>query len=192
MIQPKLAGVRSNRSVRAFADTPLALGLAVAACIIAGFIAAYSPPFVTSGASLSDPAQADYAKNLWVSTIPVLVAVASICPLIAFGLLPPLLRGPRIIVLAISVAALCVGGFFAVKGVNSYRQPPVAIISSVAGFQGRDISLYGLQNHHLIVSDQELQQAHRWVKPGTVVLLYLTPSGDAAYIGPSATSGFGQ
>ncbi|MFY9531122.1 MAG: hypothetical protein WBC04_20330 [Candidatus Acidiferrales bacterium] len=194
MIQPRFAGWRSKGSDRAFADTPLAAGLAAAACVMAGFLAAHLAPFVASGANLSDPAQADYAQNLWSSTIPALVALASICPLAAFGLLPPLMRGPRRILLVVSVAALCVAGFFAVNGVNGYRQPPVTIIGAVASFQGRDILLRGFQTqtHHLIVSDQELRQAHSWVRPQTVVFLYVNPSGDAGYIGPSATSGLGQ
>jgi hypothetical protein len=198
MIQPKLQGPPSKGSGRSFADTPLAAGLAVAACVIAGFLAAQLPPFVPSGAKLSDAAQADYAQNLWSSTIPALVAVASSCPLVAFGLLRPRMRGPRSVVLAVSVVALCVAGFFAVNGVNGYRQPPVTIIGAVGSFQGRDVLLCGFQVHHLIVSDQELRQAHSWVSHQTVVLLYLTASGDAAYIGPSpedfacATSGLGQ
>jgi hypothetical protein len=194
MIQPMLSGSSNSGRGGAFADTPLAVGLAVAACVVAGFLAAHLPPFVPSGANLSDPAQADYARNVWSSAIPALAAVASICPLVTFGLLPPLMRGPRRVVLAVSVAALCVAVFFAVNRVNGYRQPPVTIIGSVASFQGRDILLGGFQAHHLnlIVSDQELRQAHSWVRPQTVVYLYLTPSGDAGYIGPSATSGLGQ
>ena len=194
MIQPKLQGPPSKGSGSSFADTPLAAGLAVAACVIAGFLAAHLPPFVPSGAKLSDAAQADYARNVWSSTVPALAAFASICPLVAFGLLPPLMRGPRSVVLAVSVAALCVASFFALNGVNGYRQPPLTIIGAVASFQGRDIQLGGFQErtHHLILSDQELRQAHSWVKPHTVVFLYLTPSGDAGYIGPSATSGLGQ
>lgn len=194
MIQPKLQGSPSKGSGRSFADTPLAAGLAVGACVTAGFLAAQLPPFVPSGAKLLDPAQADYARNVWSSTVPALAVVASIWPLAALGLLPPLMRGPRRAVLAVSVAALCVAVFFAVNGVNGYRQPPETIIGAVASFQGRDILLGGFQAHslHLIVSDQELRQAHSWVRPRTVVFLYLTPSGDVGYIGPSETSGLGQ
>jgi hypothetical protein len=86
-----------------------------------------------------------------------------------------------------------------VKAVNDYRQPPVAVNGAVLSFQGRDIQLCGFEtHHHVLVSDSELRQAHTWVKPRTAVLLYLTPSGDAAYIGPAeadfacATSGLGQ
>jgi hypothetical protein len=81
------------------------------------------------------------------------------------------MRGPRSVVLAVSVAALCVASFFALNGVNGYRQPPVAITGAVGSFQGRDILLCGFQAHHLIVSDQELRQAHTWVSHQTVALL---------------------
>jgi hypothetical protein len=62
MIQPRLAGWRNKGSDRAFAHTPLAAGLAVAAYVIAGFPEAHVPPFVTPGANLSDPAQAPVHK----------------------------------------------------------------------------------------------------------------------------------
>jgi hypothetical protein len=199
MIQPKFAASRNKGSDRSFADTPLATGLAVAACVIAGFLAAHLRPFVTSGANLSDPAQADYAQNLWSSTIPSLVAVAFICPLVAFGLLPPLRLGARQVLLAVSVATLCIASLFAINALNAYRQQPVAINGPVLSFQGRDIVLCGFEiHHHLSVSDQQLRQAQGWVKPGAEVLLYVTASGDAAYIGPAqehlvcATSGLGQ
>jgi hypothetical protein len=199
MIQPKSANSPSRGSHRAFADTPLATGLALAACAIAGFLTAHLPPFVTSGARLSDPAQADYARNLWSNTIPSLVTVASICPLVVFGLLPPFRFAPRQVLLGVSVATLCVASLFATLALNAYRQQPIAINGPVLSFQGRDIVLCGFEvHHHLLVSDQELRQVHDWVKPGTEVLLYVTASGDAAYIGPArehlvcATSGLGQ
>jgi hypothetical protein len=199
MVQGKVAASRNKASDRAFADTPLATGLAVAACVIAGFLAVHLRPFVSSGANLSDPAQADYAQNLWSSTTPSLVAVAFICPLVAFGLLPPWRLGARQVLLALSVATLCIASFFAINALNAYRQQPVAINGPVLSFQGRDIMLCGFQIHHrLLVSDLELRKAQAWARPGSEVLLYVTASGDAAYIGPAqehlvcATSGLGR
>jgi hypothetical protein len=78
MVQPKLASVPGKGSIRPFAYRPLAVGVTAVASLAAGFLAAHLPPFVSSDANLSDPAQADYAHNGWSSTIPALVAVASI------------------------------------------------------------------------------------------------------------------
>jgi hypothetical protein len=202
VIQPSLRDRPSRERRRAFADTPLAAGLAVAASVIAGFLAAHLSPLVPSGANLSDPAQAEYARNLWSKTIPTLVAVASSGPLVVLGLLPPFLRGARRVVLAVSVPALCIAGLFTGLALNAYGQAPIPVNGVVRSFQGRDIGLCGFDfqthHYHVILSDRELGQAHSWVKPGTAVLLYVFPSGDAAYIGPPqgdwacATSGLGQ
>jgi hypothetical protein len=199
MIQSSLRDRRSRERSRAFADTPLAAVLAGAASVTAGLLSAHLPPLVPSGANLSDPAQADYARNLWSNTIPGLVVVASIGPLVVLGLLPPFTRGARRVVLAASLPALCVAGVLTAIALNAYRETPISFSGPVRSFQDRDILLCGFEiHHHVILSDRELRQAHSWVKPGTAVLLYLTPFGDAAYVGPAqgnwpcVTSGLGR
>jgi hypothetical protein len=197
-LQPGRRDWRSQARGPAFTETPLAAGIAVACSLAAGLAVAHLPSFVAAGANLSDPAQADYARNLWASTAIARAAVAALCPLVAYGLLPPHIVGARKVSLAISLVGLCIALGFAVDGLNAYGKPPVPVNGAVTSFQGREISQCGFPSHHLLISDSELRQARTWVNPGAAVLLYLTPNGDAAYLGraqadwPCVTSALGS
>jgi hypothetical protein len=189
MNQPTLQDWRRLAEGPAVADRPLTAALAIVASLTAALLAAHLPPLVPSGADLSDPAQAAYARNLWASAMPAIMAVAAICPLVVYGLVPPFMLSARKALLVVSIVGLCISGLFALDVANAYRQPPVPVTGEVTSFQGREISQCGFPSHHLLVSDAELREAHAWVKRGTAVLLYLTPSGDAAYLGPTLASG---
>jgi hypothetical protein len=94
MLQPRLAGWRNEGSDRAFAHTPLAAGLPVAAYVMAGFLEAHVPPFVTSGPNLSDPAPASVHKISRLAPFQKLMAVASVRRWRHFGLLPQSFDAP--------------------------------------------------------------------------------------------------
>jgi hypothetical protein len=164
---------------------PAGLLTAVASLVIA-FIVAQVPPVVASGANLSDAAQADYARNVWRSARPWVALAAAMSPLVIYAVWR-FLMFRRKGALGLSLAALFIAGLFALEGISAYQQPPIPVTGKVSSFQGRDISQCGFPTHHLLISDSELRAAHAWVKPGVAVLLYLTPGGDAAYLGPTQT-----
>jgi len=167
---------------------PAAAGLTVAVSVAAAVFAVHLPPFVVSGANLADPAQADYARNLWSHTTPVLAAVAAIFPvLVIYAIWPTIVAGYRSAVLAVCILGLCTASLFALEGLNAYRQAPIPVNGKVTSFHDREISQCGFPSHHLLISDTDLRQTQAWVKPGVAVLLYLTPAGDAAYLGPAQT-----
>jgi hypothetical protein len=178
---------------------PAPAALTVAVSVATAVLAVHLPPFVVSGANLSDPAQADYASNLWSHTTPVLAAVAAIFPvLVIFAIWPPIMTGHRRAVLVVCILGLCTASLFALEGLNAYGQAPIPVNGKVTSFHDREISQCGFPSHHLVISYSDLRQTQTWVKPGVAVLLYLTPTGDAAYLGPAQedwpciTSSLGQ
>jgi hypothetical protein len=88
-------------------------------------------------------------------------------------------------VLALCLLGWCIASLFSLEGLKAYGQPAIPVNGKVTSFQGREISQCGFPKHHLLISDSDLRQAETWVKPGVPVLLYLTPSGDAAHVGPA-------
>jgi hypothetical protein len=164
---------------------PTGLLIVVASLVIA-LIVAQIPPVVASGANLSDAAQADYARNVWRSAMPWVALAAAIFPLVIYAAWR-FLMFRRKAALGVSLAAFFVAGLFALEAILAYQQPPIPVTGKVSSFQGRDISQCGFPTHHLLISDSELRAADAWVKPGVAVLLYLTPGGDAAYLGPTQT-----
>lgn len=170
---------------------------AVVASLVLAIAADLLPPFVPSGANFSDATQADYARNVWQSTRPWLALVAAIIPVIVYAVWR-LVTIRRASVLVVSVFSIFIAGGVAMGRVDAYRQPPTPVNGKVTNFRDREISQCGFPSHHLIISDSELRAAENWVKPGVAVVLYLTPTGDAAFLGPSqddwpcVTTGLGQ
>jgi hypothetical protein len=154
---------------------------------IAAFGATHLPPLVPSGATLSDPAQADYAHNLWSSVRLSLIALAAILPWLMYGLVPRWPAVGRSQVLTVASLGVVFAGLFSIHGLVLYAQPPVPINGTVSSFAGRDISLCALPSHHLLISDAELREVRTWVRPGSSVLLYVPPGGEdnAGYLGPA-------
>jgi hypothetical protein len=135
------------------------------------------PPFMASGADLSDSAQRDYAHNIWQQTQTSLALVSLVLPWMVYGLLWPGAAWGRRILLAIATAAVVFTTWLALLSAQSYTALPRAVSGVVSAVQGRSISLRGEGRYYLALSDGELKADQSWLRPGASVLLWVSPRG---------------
>lgn len=128
------------RRAQALIIRPLATMLTAACSIAAAILAAHIPPLVASGANLTDPAQADYARNFWAHTAPAVAAVGAICPLVVMSAVWPPVAGHINALLALCILGFVTASVLALEGLRAYRQPTIPVNGKVTSFQGREIS----------------------------------------------------
>jgi hypothetical protein len=106
-------------------------------------------------------------------------------------------KGRRLRHLLVLSIALVVALGATVVNLDNYVQRPNLVVGSVTHLDGRNISvascLTGSQNFpdlpcsatvsRLVVSEAQLRDAHRWLKVGRGVWLWVSPHGDAGFVG---------
>lgn len=164
----------------------VAATLVLSAGLIAG--ALRLDPFISAGADVSDPTQRIYAANLWQEVQTSLALLAVFLPWLLYGLLfkgSP--WGGRILVVAGALGT--VGGIgLTVVALAGYAALPRAVTGVVDRADARSLWLRGGPAVYLVVSDAQLAAARSWLKPGAAVTMWVSPRGQAGYIGPAAAA----
>lgn len=149
-------------------------------------LALHVPPFMAAGADLTDSGQRDYARNIWQETQTSLALVVIIVPWLVYGLLWQGAPWGRRILLGLATAGVVVTTWLALISAQSYTALPLRVTDVVDHFQGRGIWLRGGGAYYLVVSDTEMQAARAWLRPGTDILMWVSPRGHAGYVSPNA------
>lgn len=135
------------------------------------------PPFMAAGADLSDSSQGEYAQNIWQEVQTSLALVALVLPWLVYALLWPGAAWGRRILLVVSTAAVVFATYLALASAQSYTALPRQVAGVVAQLQGRSISLQGEGSYYLVLTDAQLSADATWLRPGTQVLLWVSPRG---------------
>jgi hypothetical protein len=171
----------SGRSLPAdirFGRVALTLAVSIALFLLALRV----PAFMTPGADMTDPAQRDYAANIWQESQTSLALIATVLPWLLYALLWQGAPWGRRILLAIATAGVVVTTWFAVLSAQSYAALPKQVVGVVERLQGRVIALRGDGTYYLVVSDAQLSAAHSWLHPGASVELWVSPRGHAGAV----------
>lgn len=145
-------------------------------------------PFITAGADVTDPTQRIYAANLWQEVQTSLALLAVFLPWLLYGLLfkgSP--WGGRILVLAGALGTIG-GTWLAVIALAGYAALPRAVTGIVDRADARSLWLRGGPAVYLVVSDAQLAAARSWLKPGAAVTMWVSPRGQAGYVGLAAAA----
>ncbi|TMD42732.1 MAG: hypothetical protein E6I88_03675 [Chloroflexi bacterium] len=142
------------------------------------------PPFMAAGADLSDSTQVDYARNIWQETQTSLALVALVLPWLVYAIIWAGAPWGRRVLLAISTAAVVFTTWLALLSAQSYTALPRQVTGVVDHLQDRAISIRGEGSFYLVLSNAELQGDESWLRPGTSVLLWVSPRGHAGAVGP--------
>jgi hypothetical protein len=163
----------------------LAVTVTLAASIILALIALQLPPFVPAGANLSEPAQADYAANIWPESQVSLLMLALFLPWLIYAVIQRGSLAGRIVVFALGLAGVSVSTWAVTVSLESYMARPQAVSGFVVGIDGRNVTLdCGVRStYHLAISDRQFEFAQSWLRRGAPVLLYVSPRGQAGYLG---------
>ena len=145
-------------------------------------LALHVPAFMTPGADMTDPAQRDYAANIWQESQTSLALVALVLPWLLYALLWQGAPWGRRILLAVATAAVMLTTWFAVLSAQSYAALPKQVVGVVDRLQGRVVALRGDGTYYLVVSDAELSAAGSWLRPGSRVELWVSPRGHAGAV----------
>ncbi len=140
------------------------------------------PPFMTAGADLADSRQRDYATNIWQETQTSLALVAIVLPWLVYGLLWRGAAWGRRILLATATAGVLVTTWFTLSSAETYAALPRQVTGVVDRLQGRVLSLRGDGTYYLVLSDGELNADRSWLRPGTSVMLWVSPRGHAGSV----------
>jgi hypothetical protein len=173
-IRPVLKDVRAGR-------------VALTVVLGAGLIAAASRlgPFLPAGADLTDPTQRIYASNLWQESQTSLAVLAVFLPWLAYGLLFQGAAWGRRLLILIAVGGTLGGTWLTLLSLQGYAALPRSVTGMVSRIDGRRLLLAGGAGVYLVTSEAELASAARWLKPGTRVTMWVSPRGQAGYIGPA-------
>jgi hypothetical protein len=169
------------------------VGITLAISLIAFVLLLNVPPFMASGADLSDASQRAYASNIWQENQTSLALLGLVLPWLLYGILWPGTRWGRWALLAVSTAAVAFTTWLVVLSAQSYTALPTEVTGVVDKLDGRSITLtgpfhagapYSRPSHagaayYLVLSDRELRDDGVWLKPGTSVLLWVSPRGHA-------------
>lgn len=148
-------------------------------------LALHVPPFMASGADLTDSGQRDYARNIWQETQTSLALVAIVLPWLVYGLLWHGAAWGRRVLLGVATAGAITVTWLAVLSAQSYAALPRQVTGVVDRLQGRTIWLRGGGSYHLVLSDFELNSAQPWLRPGTSVFMWVSPRGHAGSVSPA-------
>ncbi len=160
-----------------------AIPLTLLVSVVLAVLIAHVPPLLPSGADLEDAGQRAFARNIWPQCQTSLVVLALFLPWVGYALLRKRSRWPRRIVLAVAALGLGQGLWMSIVSVADYAARPQRVEGVVSQFRGRSLSLDGdPTSYYLVIADAELQAA-AWVTPGTRVVLWVTGSGHAGFIG---------
>ena len=165
------AGVRVGR---------VALTLAVSLALV--LLLLHIPPFTAAGADLTDSGQRDYATNIWQETQTSLALVAIVLPWLLYALLWQGAPWGRRALLLVATAGVVLTTWLALLSLQSYTALPQQVTGVVDHLQGRTIVLRGGRSYYLVVSDDELHADRSWLRPGTSVMLWVSPSGQAGAV----------
>jgi len=165
------AGVRVGR---------VALTLAVSLALV--LLLLHIPPFTAAGADLTDSGQRDYATNIWQETQTSLALVAIVLPWLLYALLWQGAPWGRRALLLVATAGVVLTTWLALLSVENYTALPQQVTGVVDHLQGRTIVLRGGRSYYLVVSDDELHADRSWLRPGTSVMLWVSPSGQAGAV----------
>jgi hypothetical protein len=152
-------------------------------------LALHVPAFMTPGADMTDPAQRDYAANIWQESQTSLALVAIVLPWLLYALLWQGAPWGRRILLAVATAAVVLTTWFAVLSAQSYAALPKQVVGVVDRLQGRVIALRGDGTYYLVVSDAELSAARSWLRSGARVELWVSPRGHAGAVSAATEVG---
>lgn len=170
-------------AIRLPADIRLGHVVATLAVSLIGLLVfLHVPPFMASGADLSDSTQGEYAANIWQEVQTSLALVAIVLPWLVYALLWPGAAWGRRILLAISTVAVVLTTWLALISAQSYTALPREVTGVVSQIQGRTISLRGDGSYYLVLTDAELQADQSWLKDGASVLLWVSPRGHAGAV----------
>ena len=181
-----VAAWRSLRvgSVRLPGDIRLGhVGVTLAISLLGLVVFLHIPPFMAAGADLSDSTQGDYARNIWQETQTSLALVALVLPWFVYAIIWAGAPWGRRILLAISTAAVVFTTWLALLSAQSYTALPRQVIGVVDRVQGRAISVRDEGSFYLVLPDPELRADQSWLRPGTSVLLWVSPRGHAGAVG---------
>jgi Na+/H+ antiporter NhaD/arsenite permease-like protein len=149
-------------------------------------LALHVPPFMAPGADLADSSQRDYAQNIWQETQTSLALVALVLPWLVYGLLWQGAAWGRRILIGVATAAVVLTTWFALLSAQSYTALPREVRGVVNRIDGRTITLRGDGSYLLVLSDSELSAAQSWLRPGTEVMMWVSPRGHAGSVSPAA------
>lgn len=156
----------------------------LAASVALLVVALHVPPFMPAGADLTNSGQRDYAQNIWQETQTSLALVVIVMPWLVYGLLWQGAPWGRRILLGLATAGVVLTTWLALISAQSYTALPRQVVGVVDHLQGRGIWLRGGGGYYLVVSDAELQAAQPWLRPGTNILMWVSPRGHAGYVSP--------
>ena len=157
--------------------------MTLAISVLGLIVLLHVPPFMAAGADLSDSSQGDYARNIWQETQTSLALVALVLPWLVYAIIWAGAPWGRRILLAVSTAAVVFTTWLALLGAQSYTALPRQVTGVVDHVQGRAISIRGEGSFYLVLSDAELRADQSWLRPGTSVLLWVSPRGHAGAVG---------
>ena len=159
----------------------LTLGVSVALVVLA----LHMPPFMASGADLSDSGQRGYARNIWQETQTSLALVAIVLPWLVYGLLWQGAAWGRRLLVAVATAGVVVSTWFVVLSVQSYAALPRQVIGVVDRVEGRTVWLRDGTGYYLVLSEPELQTAQPWLRAGGSVVMWVSPRGHVGAVAPA-------
>jgi hypothetical protein len=157
----------------------------LASSVVLILVALHTPPFIVPGADLTDSGQGDYARNIWQETQTSLALVAVVLPWLAYALVWQGAPWGRRILLAVATAGVVVASWLTALSAQSYAALPRQVVGVVDRLQGRAIWLRGDGAYYLVLSDAELQSALPWLRPGTSVMMWVSPRGHAGSVSPA-------
>jgi hypothetical protein len=143
---------------------------------------------VPAGADLADPTQRSYAANVWQETQTSLALLAIFLPWLLYGVLFKGSRWGAGILLAVAAIGTIGGTWLTSLSLESYGALPRQVTGVVARVDGRQLTLSGGSGVYLVIPDAELTAARAWLKPGTLVTLWVSPRGHAGYLGQAVGS----
>jgi hypothetical protein len=171
--------------------TGIRTGLVAATLVLtAGLIAGALQlgPFIAAGADTHDPTQRIYAANVWQEVQTSLALLAVFLPWLMYGLLfKGSAWGGRILVLVGALGTIG-GTWLTVVALAGYAALPRDVSGVVGRIDARALSLRGGPAVYLVVSDAQLAAARSWLKPGASVTMWVSPRGQAGFIGPAAAT----
>ncbi len=175
----RVAGVAIPRDIRLGA-----IGATLLLSLVVVVLMLRVPPFIGSGADLSDPSQRQYAANIWQETQTSLALLGLVLPWLAYGLLWPGAAWGRRSLLAVTTIGVGLTLGLVLVSAQSYTALPRQVTGVVAAVHGRVLSLRGGGSYYLVLSDSELRQEQRLLTPGQSVLLWVSPRGHAGSVSP--------
>jgi len=167
-----------------------ALPVTLLSSLALAILAAQVSPFLPAGANLEDAGQRAFARNIWPQCQVSLVVLALFAPWLVYARLAPFPvrgmwgRGLRYAVLTVAGLGTGLGIWMSATSMAAYVVRPQRVEGVVSLFQGRTLRLDGdPRRYALVLTADELSQATGWATPGTHVVMWVTGSGHAGYLG---------